>query len=56
MDCMKCGFFAIVGSEEGTEYLGAKSILARIQRHSASAARRSPGPRSRGVHGEASST
>jgi hypothetical protein len=31
LDCMTCGFFKLVGSEEGDNYVGAKSILARVQ-------------------------
>jgi hypothetical protein len=49
LDCMECGFFRLVGEEEGRDYMGAKSIFARIHMHSPASSRRSPGRRTRRV-------
>ncbi len=38
-DCMDCSFFGLVGSEEGSDYMGAKAIFARIHMHHPSHAR-----------------
>ncbi len=49
LDCMECGFFRLVGSEEGRDYMGAKAIFARVHMHSPTVAYRSPSRQSRRV-------
>jgi hypothetical protein len=37
---MECSFFRLVGYEEGSDYMGAKAIFARIHMHHDAHARR----------------
>jgi len=50
-ECMECPFFRLVGEEEGREYMGAKSIFARIQMHTSTRQGRSTPRRKRSVQG-----